>query len=62
MNVMIHFFVRLIQVSGVLIPFGGCGLLVRKAQNRTSTYLLLANLGCLITNTSYLLLRVIRFY
>ncbi|MCM1144224.1 MAG: ATP-binding protein [Blautia sp.] len=44
-----------IQLAGVCIPFVGCVSLLRKAQSRTSMYLLLANLGCLIINGSYLL-------
>lgn len=47
---------NLIQAAGILVPFAGCVLLLRRARSRTSMYLLLANLGCLIINGSYMLL------
>lgn len=53
---MVHILVTLIQMIGILVPLVGCGLLIRKAQNRVSMYLLMANFGCLITNGSYMLL------
>ncbi len=52
----IYGIVNIIQLIGILVPFAGCILLVRKARSRTSMYLLLANLGCLIFNGSYMLL------
>ncbi|MCM1044297.1 MAG: response regulator [Candidatus Gastranaerophilales bacterium] len=48
--------VILVQLIGVLVPFIGCVCLLRRVQTRTSMYLLLANLGCLIINGSYMLL------
>lgn len=51
-----------IQLLGVLVPAIGCVSLLRKAQNRTSMYLLLANLGCLIINGSYMLLLQTKTY
>ncbi len=47
---------NLIESAGILIPFAGCVLLLRRARSRTSMYLLLTNLGCLIINGSYMLL------
>lgn len=52
----IHILANFIQLIGILVPFVGCILLLNQAKNRTSTYLLLANLGCLIINGSYMLL------
>lgn len=52
----IHILVYAIQVIGIAVPFAGCVLLLKKANSRTSMYLLLANLGCMINNGSYLLL------
>ena len=55
-TMIIYSIVNIIQLIGILVPFAGCILLVRKARSRTSMYLLLANLGCLIINGSYMLL------
>ncbi|MCM1186761.1 MAG: ATP-binding protein [Lachnoclostridium sp.] len=52
----LHILVIAIQLIGVFVPFVGCICLLKQAKNRTSMYLLLANLGCLIINGSYLLL------
>ena len=52
----IHVLVNVIQLIGILVPLAGCVILLRRAQSRTSMYLLLANLGCLIINGSYMLL------
>lgn len=46
----------LIQAFGIIIPILGITALLRKEQTKTSTYLMLANIGCLITNGCYLLL------
>ncbi|MBD5467942.1 MAG: response regulator [Lachnospiraceae bacterium] len=51
-NILIH----IVQLIGIVVPFIGCISLLRRVQSRTSIYLLLANLGCLIINGSYLLL------
>lgn len=51
-----YILVNAIQSIGILVPFVGCISLIRKANNRVSMYLLLANLGCLIINASYMLL------
>ena len=53
---MIHIMIDTIQMIGILVPFIGCVSLIRKANSRVSMYLLLANLGCLIINASYMLL------
>ena len=53
---MIHIMIDTIQIIGILVPFIGCVSLIRKANSRVSMYLLLANLGCLIINASYMLL------
>lgn len=52
----IRVMVHVIQLLGVLVPLAGCVSLVRRVQSRASMYLLLANLGCLIINGSYMLL------
>lgn len=52
----LHILILLIQLTGILVPFVGCICLLRQARNRTAMYLLLANLGCLIINGSYMLL------
>lgn len=52
----IRILITVIQLIGILVPFAGCISLIRRAQSRTSMYLLLANLGCLIVNGSYMLL------
>ena len=48
----IFILVNIAQLIGILVPFVGCVSLIRKAHSRTSMYLLLANLGCLIINGS----------
>lgn len=45
-----------VQIIGIIVPLVGCVSILRKAQSKTSIYLLLANLGCLIINCSYMLL------
>ena len=52
----VYFLVNVIQLIGILVPFVGCVSLIRKISSRASMYLLLANLGCLIINASYMLL------
>ena len=52
----LHILIDLIQLAGILIPLVGCVCLLKQARNRTAMYLLLANLGCLIINGSYMLL------
>lgn len=52
----IHILINLIQLAGILVPLVGCICLLKQARNRTAMYLLLANLGCLIINGSYMLL------
>ena len=52
----IHILVNIIQLIGMLIPFAGCIILLKRAKSNASMYLLFANLGCLIINASYLLL------
>lgn len=47
-NILIH----IVQLIGIVVPFIGCVSLLRRVQSRTSIYLLLANLGCLIINGS----------
>lgn len=58
----IRILAEIIQLLGVLVPAVGCVSLLKKAQNRTSMYLLLANLGCLIINGSYMLLLQTKTY
>ena len=58
----IHILVYAIQTIGIAVPFVGCILLLKKANSRTSMYLLLANLGCMINNGSYLLLLLTKTY
>ncbi len=53
---MAHILTHIVQIIGITVPFIGCVSLLRRVQSRTSIYLLLANLGCLIINGSYLLL------
>ncbi len=53
---MMHILVNMIQLAGILVPLAGCVILLKRAQSRTSMYLLFANLGCLIINGSYMLL------
>lgn len=45
-----------VQMIGIIVPLVGCVSILRKAQSKTSIYLLLANLGCLVINSSYMLL------
>lgn len=58
----IFILVNIAQLIGILVPFVGCVSLIRKAHSRTSMYLLLANLGCLIINGSYMLLLQTKTY
>lgn len=44
------------QFCGILIPAIGIMILLKKEQNRAGTYLMLANIGCLIINSCYLLI------
>jgi len=55
-KMIVYILVNIIQLIGILVPFVGCVSLVRKTYSRCSMYLLLANLGCLIINGSYMLL------
>lgn len=52
----IHILVYVIQLIGILVPFAGCVILLKRVKSNASMYLLLTNLGCLIINGSYLLL------
>ncbi len=58
----ISILVHIIQLIGILVPLVGCVSLVRKVQSRASMYLLLANLGGLIINGSYMLLLQTKTY
>ncbi len=58
----IHILVHIIQLVGILVPLVGCVSLVKKLQSRASMYLLLANLGGLIINGSYMLLLQTKTY
>lgn len=58
----IHFLVNLIQLIGILVPFAGCVVLLKRVKSNSSMYLLLANLGCLIINGSYMLLLLSKTY
>lgn len=49
-------FLNIIQTIGMAIPLVGVGALIRKEQNRTSLFLMLTNIGCLLINGSYMLL------
>ncbi|MBR3840915.1 MAG: response regulator [Erysipelotrichales bacterium] len=49
-------FLQVIQTIGILVPVVGIVTLLRKDQNKTATYLMLSNVGCLILNGCYLLL------
>ncbi|MCM1253924.1 MAG: ATP-binding protein [Clostridium sp.] len=52
----LHIVINIVQLIGILVPFAGCVVLLKRAKSNASMYLLLANLGCLIINGSYLLL------
>lgn len=58
----IHILVNLIQLIGILVPFAGCVVLLKRVKSNSSMYLLLANLGCLIINGSYMLLLLSNTY
>ena len=45
-----------IQCAGMIVPLVGIVSLLKREQTKVSTYLLLTNIGCLITNAGYLLL------
>ena len=49
-------FLNLIQACAVVVTILGLYFLSRKEQNRTSMYLMMSTVGCLIVNCSYLLL------
>ena len=49
-------FLNLVQAGAVVVTIFGIFFLSRKEQNKTSMYLMLATVGCLIVNCSYLLL------
>jgi len=49
-------FLNLIQAGAVVVTVFGLYFLSRKEQNKTSMYLMLSTVGCLIVNCSYLLL------
>lgn len=53
---MVNIIIQTVQIIGIIVPFIGCISLFRRVQSRPSIYLLLANLGCLTINGSYLLL------
>ena len=46
----------LISMAGVVIPLIGIFVLMGKEQNKSSTNLMIANMGCLIMNGAYFLL------
>lgn len=46
----------LIAMAGIVIPLIGIFVLMGKEQNRSSTNLMIANIGCLIMNGAYFLL------
>lgn len=46
----------LISLAGVFIPLVGIFVLMGKEQSKSSTYLMIANIGCLIMNGAYFLL------
>lgn len=48
--------IHAVQIIGVMVPLIGVVSLLGKMRGRAAVYLLLANLGCLIINGSYLLL------
>ena len=58
----VYILVHIIQLVGILVPLAGCVSLVRRVQSRASMYLLLANLGGLIFNGSYMLLLQTKTY
>ena len=45
-----------IQCAGMLVPFIGIVAMLKREQTKVSTFLLLTNIGCLITNAGYLLM------
>lgn len=49
-------FFNVIQAAAVVVAIFGIFFLSRKEQNKTSMYLMLSTIGCLIVNCSYLLL------
>lgn len=49
-------FLNLIQAGAVVVTLFGIYFLSRKEQNKTSMYLMMSTIGCLIVNCSYLLL------
>ncbi len=49
-------FTYAIQCFGMIVPLVGIVALLKREQTKTSTYLLLTNIGCLIINAGYLLL------
>ena len=49
-------FLNLLQAGAVVVTIFGLYFLSRKEQNKTSMYLMLSTVGCLIVNCSYLLL------
>lgn len=46
----------LISITGVVIPLVGIFVLMGKEQSKSSTNLMIANIGCLIMNGAYFLL------
>ncbi|MBR2928317.1 MAG: response regulator [Oscillospiraceae bacterium] len=44
------------QISGIMISMVGIAVLIRREQNRTTLFLMLANIGCLLINCCYLLM------
>ena len=47
--------VFLLQPLGILVPIIGIFILIRKEQTKSTLYLTLANIGCLIMNSAYML-------
>lgn len=48
--------VGILQCIGLLIPLAGIVAILQREQTKTSTYLMLANIGCLIMNSGYFLM------
>lgn len=44
------------QIIGIMISVGGIVVLIQKEQNRTTLFLMMADIGCLLINSCYLLL------
>lgn len=47
--------VQVVQIIGIVLPLIGIIVLLRKEQSRSSMYLMLANVACVIVNSGYFL-------